>query len=271
VFHRHPRVCERHPRLRMPHSPTVTMSPSWFNHEPPGLVFHRHPAMVIAITAPAMGDWVVMAEPTTTTTRRTAHCSKHAFAPRSQFRPRNGATGNVTLPGERHQTGFCRAELASDSPEAADDPVNNSDPSGLRPAGPGVARLLPKGSGTVGLCLNLSAGWGPFGTVSGCFALVGGHPTFIGTAGGGGSSPTASASLGLLVSNATNPNSLRGAFAGGGGSGDLGLSVGGEGSVGNDNCNRTIWQGQASVGIGLDLPIPFETHGTVTDTWTWSP
>jgi hypothetical protein len=101
--------------------------------------------------------------------------------------------------------------------------------------------------------------------------LVGGHPTFIGTAGGGGSSPTGSLTVGILVSNATNPKSLRGAFAGGGGSADLGLSVGGEGSLGNDSCNRTIWQGQISAGLGLDLPIPFETHGGVTDTWTWSP
>jgi hypothetical protein len=87
--------------------------------------------MVIAIAAPAMGDWVTMAEPTTTTTRRIARCSKHAFAPSASFRPRNGGTGNVTLPGERHQTGLCRAGLASDSPEAGDDPVNETDPLGL--------------------------------------------------------------------------------------------------------------------------------------------
>jgi hypothetical protein len=42
-------------------------------------------------------------------------------------------TGNVTLPGERHQTGLCRAGLASDSPEAGDDPVNGVDPTGEAP------------------------------------------------------------------------------------------------------------------------------------------
>lgn len=78
-----------------------------------------------------MGDWVTMAEPTTTTTRRAAHCSKHAFAPLAQFRPRNAVTLNVTLPAQRHQTGLYRAGLASDSPEAGDDPVNSSDPLGL--------------------------------------------------------------------------------------------------------------------------------------------
>jgi hypothetical protein len=88
--------------------------------------------MVIAITASVMGDWVAMAEPTTTTTCRAARCSKHAFAPSASFRPRNGGTGNVTLPAQRHQTGLWRAELASDSPEAGGDPVNSSDPSGLR-------------------------------------------------------------------------------------------------------------------------------------------
>ncbi len=78
-----------------------------------------------------------MAEPTTTTTRRVAHCSKHAFAPSASFRPRNGMTGDVTLPAQRHQTGLCRAGLASDSPEAGDDPVNQTDPSGLVPSGEG--------------------------------------------------------------------------------------------------------------------------------------
>jgi hypothetical protein len=87
--------------------------------------------MVIAITAPAMGDWAVMAEPTTTTTRRAARCSKHAFAPSASFRPRKGIADNVTLPGERHQTCLHRAELASESPEAGDDPVNETDPTGL--------------------------------------------------------------------------------------------------------------------------------------------
>jgi hypothetical protein len=42
-----------------------------------------------------------------------------------------GESGNVTLPGGRHKTRLCRAELASESPEAGDDPVNNSDPTGL--------------------------------------------------------------------------------------------------------------------------------------------
>jgi hypothetical protein len=125
--------------------------------------------------------------------------------------------------------------------------------------------------GTIGVCVNLSGGWGIFGSVSGCIALVGGHPTLIGTTGGGGSSPTGSLTLGLLVSNANNPHNLRGIFVGAGGSADLGVSAGGEGSIGSGSCNQTIWQGQLNVGFGLDLPVPFETHGGVSKTWTWSP
>ena len=125
--------------------------------------------------------------------------------------------------------------------------------------------------GTIGICLNLSAGWGIFGTASGCIALVGGRPTLIGTAGGGGGSPTGSLTLGLLISNANRPTDLRGPFGFAGGSADLGLSVGGDGSVGNGSCNQGIWTGEGNVGIGLDLPIPFETHGGATYTWTWTP
>ncbi|MCL4449088.1 MAG: RHS repeat-associated core domain-containing protein [Actinobacteria bacterium] len=165
---------------------------------------------------------------------------------------------------------------------AGGDPVNGSDPSGLwgwnpisdvtqawNDTGGKVAHAVA--THTIGLCLNLSAGWGPYGTVSGCVALSGGHPTFVGTVGGGGSSPTASVTLGLLLSNAKRPSDLRGLFAGGGGSADFGLSVGDEGAVGTNSCNQAIWQNQFTAGLGLDLPIPFEGHGGATYTWTWSP
>jgi hypothetical protein len=73
-----------------------------------------------------------MAEPTTST-RRPVRCSKHAFAPPVSFRPRNDVTRNVTLPAHRHQTCLGRARLASESPVAGDDPVNETDPSGYFP------------------------------------------------------------------------------------------------------------------------------------------
>ncbi len=165
---------------------------------------------------------------------------------------------------------------------AGDNPVNFVDPLGLWGWNPisdvtqawndtGGKVVHAVATHTIGLCLNLSAGAGVFGTASGCIAFVGGHFTLVGTAGGGGSSPTGSLTLGLLLSNARQPSQLRGPFAGGGGSADLGLSVGEEASAGIANCNKTIWENQVSAGLGLDLPIPFETHGGVTDTWTWSP
>ena len=163
------------------------------------------------------------------------------------------------------------------------DPVNEIDPLGLHwgwnPAsdvnqawndtGGKVVHYVA--THTIGVCLNVGAGWGAYETASGCVALSGGHFTLVGTAGGGGSSPTASASIGLLISNASKPSEIRGPFAQAGASVDLGLSIGAEGSIGNGNCGETIWENQLTGGIGLDLPIPFEGHGGATYTWTWSP
>ena len=70
-----------------------------------------------------------MAEPTTTT-RRPARCSKHAFAPRASWRPRNDVAQGVTLPAHRHQTCLGQARLASETAGAGDDPVNAVDPLG---------------------------------------------------------------------------------------------------------------------------------------------
>lgn len=178
--------------------------------------------------------------------------------------------------------------------DATDDPVNNIDPLGLcwpsfacvveHAVGAAATRTWNDTGGkvvslihshTIGLCVNASAGFGPFGTASGCLAFVGGKFTLIGTAGGGGASPTASLTGGLLFSNARTPKQLRGSFAFAGGSGDLGLSLGEEGSIGNTNnnpsCNHGIWENQVTAGVGLDLPIPFETHGGSRYTWTWTP
>lgn len=165
---------------------------------------------------------------------------------------------------------------------AGDDPVNEEDPLGLWGWNPvsdltqtwndtGGKAVHYAATHTIGVCLNVGAGWGAYGTASGCVALSGGHFTLVGTAGGGGSSPTASATLGLLISNASKPSDLRGPFAQAGGSVDLGLSGGDEGSIGNGSCGQTIWENQVTGGVGLDLPIPFEGHGGATYTWTWSP
>jgi len=76
-------------------------------------------------------SWKAMEELTSTTTRRTSRCSKHAFAPSAQFRPRNGIVGNVTLPAHGHNHAHPRTELASGTSVAGNDPVNITDPLGL--------------------------------------------------------------------------------------------------------------------------------------------
>ena len=132
--------------------------------------------------------------------------------------------------------------------------------------------LLAKESGihTIGIYLNLSAGWGEYRTASGCTAFSGGHFTLVGVAGGGGSSPTTSASLGLLVSNASKPSDLRGPFALAGGSVDLGLSLGRKSPSATEAVARRFGRTKR-LSLGLDLPIPFEAHRGVTYTWTRSP
>jgi hypothetical protein len=86
---------------------------------------------IVGVLRPAGARLVVMAEPTTTT-RRPARCSKHAFAPRASCRPRNDVAHNVTLPAHRHQTCLGRAGLASETAGAGDDPVNpKGGPDGL--------------------------------------------------------------------------------------------------------------------------------------------
>ena len=124
---------------------------------------------------------------------------------------------------------------------------------------------------TIGLCVNAGAGAGPYGDATGCVALVGGHFTAFGTLAGGGSSPTASLTGGLLISNASQPNQLSKGFGFGGASGDFGVSAGDEFSVGQDSCGGTIWENQVTAGVGLDLPIPGEYHGGASYTWVWSP
>jgi hypothetical protein len=164
---------------------------------------------------------------------------------------------------------------------AGDDPVDEIDPLGMSWYDPSWVNKAWNDTGgkvvheiathTIGICLNVGLGSGAYVTASGCIALAGGHPVLIGVAGGGGSSPTGSVTLGVLISNAQKPCELSGPFGLLGGSGDLGVSVGDEGSIGSASNNKTIWENQVSGGLGLDLPIPVETHGGATYSWVWSP
>jgi uncharacterized protein RhaS with RHS repeats len=121
---------------------------------------------------------------------------------------------------------------------------------------------------TIGGCTNAETAGGTWfgGTV--CLALVGGHPAIIVTLAGGGGSPSASGSVGFLVSNATTPQELTKWFATAGASVSPGVvSVGDEFSIGKDNCGQTIWENQVTVGTPSD--IPFEFHGGGSYTWAW--
>jgi len=62
--------------------------------------------------------------------RLAAQCRKHAFAPPTRFRPRNGVPETTVLPAQRPDRRPWRAELASGSSVAGDDPVNATDPNG---------------------------------------------------------------------------------------------------------------------------------------------
>jgi RHS repeat-associated protein len=173
---------------------------------------------------------------------------------------------------------------------AADGPLNGADPFGLCwphwacPVENGVSQGVSDAwnatggaavhyveNHTIGVCVNVSAGFGTWEGASGCIASVGGHPTIIGTLAGGGGTPGASLTGGFLLSNAHDPQQLSGWFSTAGASIDVGASVGDEVSVGFDSCGNTIWENQFQIGVGADLPPPAEGHAGASYTWVWSP
>jgi hypothetical protein len=172
------------------------------------------------------------------------------------------------------------------------DPVNNSDPTGLswydpswvNDAASGVTNRLADAwnatgglvvhtaaTHTFGLCLNGASGFGAYGTVSGCVALVGGVPTIFGSAGfGANTTPSASVTGGLLISNAHTGTQLSRWFAMAGGSANVGpFSVGDDASVGVDSCNSTIWENQVEGGLAARFPFALSAEGHSAITYTW--
>jgi hypothetical protein len=186
------------------------------------------------------------------------------------------------------------AEMAWPYVYAGDDPVNNSDPTGLC-WGPGcwaesAANTVANGAatawnatggkvvhaaatGTYGVCISGAIGWGPGGTAEGCVveSHFFQHGGVTGTLGGGGQSPTAGIGVGFLSSNASSPGQLSGPFGYANGSvtlgPDIGPTVGGSAFIGNDSCNSTIVGSESSVGVAAKLPIPFGVGGGVSYTW----
>jgi hypothetical protein len=94
----------------------------------------------------------------------------------------------------------------------------------------------------------------------------------IGTLGfGTTTTPTASVTGGVLLSNATQPSQLRKWFAFAGSSVDLGPAGGEEVSVGRDSCGRLIWVNESEAGVGAAAPLPVEVHEGASYTWAYSP
>lgn len=122
---------------------------------------------------------------------------------------------------------------------------------------------------TIGVCANAGAGSGAYWGGSVCALRVSGQPAIAITGAGGGSSPTASASLGFVIANATDPQQIAGPFGFAGTSGGEGIIVGDEYSAGNDQNGKYIYTNQLSLGAGADLP-PVELHGGASYTWVIS-
>jgi len=177
---------------------------------------------------------------------------------------------------------------------ANDDPLNLSDPSGLDwgwnpwddakqaasdvAGGAATAWNYTGGKAvdyvtthTIGQCVNVNAAFGIGGSAEACLALVGGKPTVIANAEGGGGTPGISITTGLLISNAQDPSQLRGLFGAAGVSVGEGLVAGDQSAVGKDACGNTIWTSEMGGGLGLYGPLPFQVFGGVSNTWTWSP
>ena len=181
---------------------------------------------------------------------------------------------------------------------AGDDPVNETDPSGLacgvstssvgsffgglggditgcpeaaastvwNYTGGAVYNYLS--THTVGLCANFSGGAGVVGTAEGCVALVGGSPTLIGALGFGAGSPSVQVSGGVLISNAQSACELNGWFSNLDGSVGEGPTLGDQVSVVQTSSGRNIWENQVTVGLGISLPTPFQLHEGASYTWT---
>ena len=111
------------------------------------------------------------------------------------------------------------------------------------------ARLthLVRSSGTIGGYVSAFGGVGVEGTASACLLVAvdsGTQHLKVGmtyTAGGGTGIPAAGVGLGPVYSNATSISEQQGPFGQVGGSGDLGISMGNDVTIGNDPNNRDIF------------------------------
>ena len=166
---------------------------------------------------------------------------------------------------------------------AANNPANNSDPTGqwivkdgikwlaknvAKPLAKTLQQALPKLiKGTTQVGGTLTGAFGISETASAGIAFDGeGNLGVTITGGGGGGSPSASACLYFTKTNAPTVSKLEGLSAQIGGSADvMGVSIGAEVTTFSDlTSKQTYWGGTVMAGIGA--PIPAELHGDITYT-----
>ena len=170
---------------------------------------------------------------------------------------------------------------------AANNPLNNSDPSGhwiiknafkkavkwvakniAKPIAHTARKVLPKLiKGTVQVGGTVAGAFGISGVASAGLACDGkGNIGVTVTVGGGGGSPSASACLYNTKTTAPSIDKLNGISAQIGGSADvLGVSVGAEMTAFSDsNSSQAYFGGTVMAGVGA--PVPVELHGDITYT-----
>ena len=156
------------------------------------------------------------------------------------------------IPGKPQETSPNNYDFASDPADATGDPVNSWDPSGMY---------------TQGFCLSGSAAWGLAGAGEICIVETqSGQAGILFTRGGGGGSPSASISMNLFVSNATEISQLGGPFGYAQGAFGEGPQVDGGGAIGRDCNNQTIVTVEFGAGLTLKLPLPGSFAAGVTTT-----
>ena len=133
-----------------------------------------------------------------------------------------------------------------------------------------IARFLTKvfGKGTMVRGVEGNGAFGIRGSFSfGIATDNSGNVALVGSAAGGGGTPSAGAGVFVTATNAPNIDELEGSYVQGGGSYGEGMIVGGDVSLfGSEGGN--IYMGLTlSAGIGGNIPVPGEIHGEVGRTW----
>ena len=72
-----------------------------------------------------------------------------------------------------------------------------------------------------------------------------------------------------MISNATNPSELGGAFGVVGEGVDVGPSLSNETAFGMSSCNKSIWTDQIAIGVGAAVPVDVHGGWSYTGVLSW--